>query len=189
MKILLLDNYDSFTYNLMHLIEKISDTEVEVKRNDKITLAEIESFNKIVLSPGPGLPKNAGIMPELLKKYSSSKSIFGVCLGLQAIGECFGAKLKNLSTVYHGVTTPVNVNTGSNLFNACPKRFLVGRYHSWAINEITLPEDLEIISTDDDGNIMALKHKRYKVSGVQFHPESILSEYGETILKNWLYEE
>lgn len=186
MKLLVLDNYDSFTYNLVHLIEKVSDVTFDVIRNDKISLDSINSYDKILLSPGPGLPKNAGIMPELLKQYGSSKSILGVCLGLQAIGENYGASLKNLNTVVHGQVTPVNIIKDDILFKNCPNSFLVGRYHSWVIHPNSLPQDLIITAIDSEGNIMALKHCKYNVRGVQFHPESILSEYGETIIKNWI---
>ncbi len=186
MKLLLLDNYDSFTYNLVHLIEKVSDIEIEVFRNDEISIDEIEKYDKILLSPGPGLPKDAGIMPELLKRYSSTKSILGVCLGLQAIGESFGANLMNLDTVFHGLATPITVNVEDIIFYNCPKTFTVGRYHSWVVDTHFFPEDLQITATDENGNIMALKHKIYDVRGVQFHPESILSEYGEILIKNWL---
>ena len=186
MKLLVLDNYDSFTYNLVHLIEKVSSISYEVIRNDKISIKDVNNFDKIVLSPGPGLPKDAGIMPELIKQYASSKSILGVCLGLQAIGEAFGASLINLETVYHGLATPIHVVESDILFNNCPSKFTVGRYHSWIVDNQGLPDELKITSLDDDGNIMALKHKVFDVRGVQFHPESILSEYGETMMKNWL---
>jgi anthranilate synthase component 2 len=171
---------------LVHLIEKVSDINFEVIRNDKISLEAINSFDKILLSPGPGLPKDAGIMPELIKNYGSSKSILGVCLGLQAIGESYGATLKNLDTVFHGISTPITILEEDILFKNCPADFTVGRYHSWVINSKKLPEDLKITAIDIDGNIMALKHLHYNVRGVQFHPESILSEYGETLIKNWL---
>ena len=186
MKLLILDNYDSFTYNLVHLIEKVSDIEFDVIRNDKISIEEIEKYDKILLSPGPGLPKDAGIMPELLKRYSPTKSIFGVCLGLQAIGESFGATLLNLETVFHGLATPIHIIADDVIFNNCPKTFIAGRYHSWVVNTSKLPSELVITTLDDDGNIMALKHATYDVRGVQFHPESILSEHGELLIKNWL---
>lgn len=186
MKLLVLDNYDSFTYNLVHLIEKVSDISFNVIRNDKISLADVNNYDKILLSPGPGLPNDAGIMSELLKKYSPTKSILGVCLGLQAIGENFGAHLKNLDTVYHGIATPVNILIEDLIFKDCPAKFTVGRYHSWVVDTDQLPADLIITATDDKNNIMALKHKSYDVRGVQFHPESILSEQGETIIRNWL---
>lgn len=186
MKLLVLDNYDSFTYNLVHLVEKVSNISFDVVRNDKISLEEVNAYSKILLSPGPGLPKDAGIMPDLLKQYHKTKSIFGVCLGLQAIGETFGASLINLETVYHGIATPITVINEDKLFNDCHKTFNAGRYHSWVINNKQLPQDLIVTAVDDNNNIMAAKHKTYDVRGVQFHPESILSEYGETIIRNWL---
>ena len=186
MKLLVLDNYDSFTYNLVHLIEKVSETDFDVIRNDKISIDAVKAYDKILLSPGPGLPKDAGIMPELIKQYGSSKSIFGVCLGLQAIGESYGGSLKNLETVFHGIATPINIILEDIIFNGCPKNFSVGRYHSWIINNQNLPNQLKITALDTNGNIMALKHQSHDVKGVQFHPESILSEYGELIIKNWL---
>lgn len=186
MKLLVLDNYDSFTYNLVHLIEKVSDIPFDVIRNDKVSIADVNAYDKILLSPGPGLPKDAGIMPELLKQYGAIKSIFGVCLGLQAIGENYGATLKNLDTVFHGLATPINIVNDDLIFKDCPKTFTVGRYHSWVVNHQHLPSDLQITATDANGNIMALKHTTHDVRGVQFHPESILSEYGEAIIQSWL---
>ncbi|MBK7666869.1 MAG: aminodeoxychorismate/anthranilate synthase component II [Sphingobacteriaceae bacterium] len=185
-KLLILDNYDSFTYNLLHLVEKVSDISVDVIRNDKIKLEDISIYDKIILSPGPGLPKDAGIMPELLKKYSSSKSILGVCLGLQAIAENFNSKLKNLETVVHGMATPIEVIQKDFIFENCPKQFSVGRYHSWVVDSAGLNPDLIVTAVDENKNIMALKHKTLDVRGVQFHPESILSEYGAEIIGNWL---
>lgn len=187
-KILLIDNYDSFTYNLVHLLEQVSDTEIDVFYNDNISLTEINNYASIVLSPGSGLPKDAGIMPELLNTYKASKKILGVCLGMQAIGEAFGAQLKNLHTVYHGVATPIHIKHHKGLFNKCPDTFLVGRYHSWVIDEVTLPQCFEVNATDNYKNIMAIQHKELKISGVQFHPESILSEHGLQIIKNWINE-
>lgn len=186
MKLLVLDNYDSFTYNLVHLIEKTGYISFEVHRNDKISLSDVAEFDKIVLSPGPGLPKDAGIMPELIKVYGAKKSIFGVCLGLQAIGEAYGAKLRNLDTVYHGIATQIQLTNTDYIFNDCPKQFNVGRYHSWIINTDNLPSEIIVTAVDEHNNIMAAKHQHHDVRGVQFHPESILSEYGETILRNWL---
>lgn len=185
-KLLVLDNYDSFTYNLVHLVEKVSDVSFDVFRNDKISLAQISKYDKILLSPGPGLPKDAGIMPRLLQEYSASKSILGVCLGMQAIGEAFNSKLKNLDTVFHGLATPITIVHNDLLFESCPKQFNVGRYHSWVVDQNGLSSNLVVTAIDEDNNIMALRHKTLDVSGVQFHPESILSEYGETILRNWL---
>lgn len=186
MKILLLDNYDSFTYNLSHLIEKITDAKVDVIRNDKISISDIDKYTHIVLSPGPGLPNEAGIMPELLNKFKNIKSIFGVCLGMQAIAEAYGGKLHNLDKVYHGIATLVQLDTNHPLFSNCPDKINVGRYHSWVVSKDNFPNELNIISTDDGNEIMALAHKEDRVFGVQFHPESILSEYGEVILKNYL---
>ncbi len=186
MKLLILDNYDSFTYNLVHLVEKVSNMPFVVIKNDKITLEEVATYDKILLSPGPGLPAEAGIMPQLIKRYYKEKSILGVCLGLQAIGEGLGCQLKNLDTVYHGLATPITINTEDEIFKNCPKRFNVGRYHSWVINEKTITSDILVTAVDDKNLVMAIKHKNYDVRGVQFHPESILSDYGETIIKNWL---
>lgn len=186
MKLLVLDNYDSFTYNLVHLIEKVSSHEFDVIRNNQISIAEVEAYDSILLSPGPGLPKDAGIMPELLKQYAGSKKILGVCLGLQAIGENFGARLINLPEVVHGQSSNIEIIGSDTIFNGCPKTFKVGRYHSWVIDNHPLPHSLEVTAIDSKGNIMALKHKTLNVKGVQFHPESILSEYGETIIGNWL---
>jgi anthranilate synthase component 2 len=186
MKILVLDNYDSFTYNLVHLLEKVCDHSIDVFRNDKITIEEAGKYDKILLSPGPGLPNEAGILEELVKIYAGKKDILGVCLGLQAIGEVFGGKLKNLDQVYHGIATPVKLLKEDSLFTSCPQEFKAGRYHSWVVDTKGLPDCFDITATDEEGNIMALKHKTYKVKGVQFHPESILSEYGEQIIRNWI---
>lgn len=186
MKLLILDNYDSFTYNLVHLVEKVSDIPFDVIRNNKIAIEEAGAYDKILLSPGPGLPKDAGIMPELIKRYGSTRSVLGVCLGLQAIGEAYGGTLKNLDRVFHGIATPVNIISDDLLFNHCPDTFMAGRYHSWVIDPLSLPGSLQITALDSEGNIMALKHKTYDVRAVQFHPESILSEHGGTILSNWL---
>jgi anthranilate synthase component II len=185
-KLLILDNYDSFTYNLVHLVEKVSDVAFDVYRNDKIKIDDIHAYSRILLSPGPGLPKDAGIMPELLKKYSSEKSILGICLGMQAIGETFGSKLKNLETVYHGLATPIEIISDDILFKECPKQFTVGRYHSWVLDTHNLPNDLIVTARDDKNNIMAVKHKHLDVRGVQFHPESVLSEFGGQIIGSWL---
>jgi anthranilate synthase component 2 len=187
MKVLLIDNYDSFTYNLVHLLEKVNNQiEVDVFKNNAISLSAINQYNSIVLSPGPGLPKDAGIMPELLKAYAQQKKIFGVCLGLQAIAEHYNCQLKNLPQVFHGLATPIEVDNNNFLFANCPARFNVGRYHSWAVDKTDLNESLNITAKDDAGIIMALQHQTEKVCGVQFHPESILSEFGEQILRNWL---
>ncbi len=187
MKILLLDNYDSFTYNLVHLLEQIDDIELQVIRNDKISLGEVDFFDKIMLSPGPGLPSSAGIMPELIKRYGPTKSILGICLGHQAIAECFGARLYNLPKVLHGVSTKTTIlDSTEKLFTNFPKTFETGHYHSWAIEQKSLPPEL-IITAKDDGNlIMAIRHKRFDVRGVQFHPESVLTEHGLLLVKNWV---
>jgi anthranilate synthase component 2 len=186
MKLLVLDNYDSFTYNLVQLIEKTSDMLYEVHKNDKITLEQVNGFDKILLSPGPGIPEDAGILKDLVRKYASHKSILGVCLGLQAIGEVFGARLINLDTVYHGIATEIELVADDPLFDHCPKRFVAGRYHSWAVDYKSVPADLIITALDKEQCVMALRHKQYDVKGVQFHPESILTEYGEQIIKNWI---
>ncbi|NVJ86342.1 MAG: aminodeoxychorismate/anthranilate synthase component II [Algoriphagus sp.] len=186
MKILVLDNYDSFTYNLVYIIRQLGyGQQMDIFRNDKISLEEVASYDKILLSPGPGIPSEAGIMPELLKMYSSEKSILGVCLGHQAIGEAFGGSLINLSEVLHGVASQVKVERDL-LFEGIPESFQIGRYHSWVINEETLSPDLEVIARTADHQIMAVRHKRFAVRGVQFHPESILTEHGVQIIKNWL---
>ena len=186
MKILVLDNYDSFTYNLVYIIRQLGfGVQMDVFRNDKISLDAVEGYDKIVLSPGPGVPEEAGIMPELLKRYSATKSILGVCLGHQAIGEAFGGSLTNLSEVLHGVASKVTVSPDL-LFEGIPDTFSIGRYHSWVINESTLSKDLEVIGRTPDQQIMAIRHKTFDVRGVQFHPESILTENGVAIMKNWL---
>ncbi len=188
MKLLILDNYDSFTYNLVQLIEKTSDIRYEVHKNDKITLEQVNEFDKILLSPGPGVPRDAGILNDLIRTYAPTKSILGVCLGLQAIGEVFGAELVNLDTVYHGIATEIELIADDPLFDQCPEKFTVGRYHSWAVDYKSVTSDLDLIVTalDAEKCVMAIRHKNYDVKGVQFHPESILSEYGEQIIRNWI---
>jgi anthranilate synthase component 2 len=186
MKILVFDNYDSFTYNLVHLVEKIVHEKPDVHRNDKIDLAKIAEYDKIILSPGPGIPNEAGLLLPLIKEYAPSKSILGVCLGHQAIGEAFGGKLINLSTVFHGVATPCQLMDNKDLFAGLPSQIEVGRYHSWIVSEEDLPSTLEITARDDNNYIMAMRHKKYDVQGVQFHPESVLTPDGEKILRNWL---
>ena len=186
MKILIFDNYDSFTYNLVHLVEKITGEKVEVHRNDQIKLEEIKNYDKIILSPGPGIPDEAGLLLPLIKEYAASKSILGVCLGHQAIGQAFGGTLVNLSTVYHGVATPIKLSGDKKLFDGLPEELEVGRYHSWVVSNEGFPEDLEITAKDANGFIMALQHKTFDVRGVQFHPESVLTPQGEVILRNWL---
>ena len=198
MKILVFDNYDSFTYNLVHLVEKILHQKVDVYRNDQIPLEKVKEYDKIILSPGPGIPVEAGLLLPLIKEYASSKSILGVCLGHQAIGEAFGGKLMNLSTVYHGVATKIEVGrkksevgsqrseVKSPLFEGMPDEIEVGRYHSWIVSDESFPAELEVTARDENGYIMALQHKNYDVQGVQFHPESVLTPMGEKILRNWL---
>lgn len=186
MQILLLDNYDSFTYNVAHLIRELGYA-VSVIRNDKITLDDVERYDKIVLSPGPGIPEEAGIMPALIKRFAPEKPIFGVCLGHQAIGESFGGRLQNLSHVFHGLATKAHITQPSDiLFQGLPVEITVGRYHSWVVAEEHFPEELEITAMDEEGQIMALRHRTYNLRGVQFHPESVLTEYGAQMMKNWL---
>lgn len=187
MKLLVFDNYDSFTYNLVHLVEKIIHGKVDVYRNDQLSLEKVKEYDKIILSPGPGIPSEAGALLPLIRAYAKEKSILGVCLGHQAIGEAFGGKLENLSTVYHGVATPCALGKNS-LFEGLPSSIPVGRYHSWIVKEEGFPEELEITARDENNYIMALQHKTYDVKGVQFHPESVLTPDGETILRNWLKE-
>jgi anthranilate synthase component 2 len=187
MNILVFDNYDSFTYNLVHLVEKIIDGKVTIVRNDEIPLEKVNDYDKIILSPGPGIPEEAGLLLPLIKAYAPTKSIFGVCLGQQAIGQAFGASLINLKEVYHGVATTVNIiKEDGRLFNDMPRQIAAGRYHSWVIDEATMPEELVITAKDEDGFIMAVQHNKYDVCGVQFHPESVLTPQGEQIMRNWL---
>lgn len=187
MKLLILDNYDSFVYNIVHIIRALGyGGDMEIFRNDKIAVSEVDKYDKILLSPGPGIPSEAGIMQELLQTYGANKSILGVCLGHQCIGEVYGASLINLSQVYHGQAIPTNVLKEEVLFKGIPSTFTCGRYHSWAIDPKSDLSNLEVTATDAEGNIMALRHRHYDVRGVQFHPESIMTEYGEQILENWL---
>jgi anthranilate synthase component 2 len=187
MKILIFDNYDSFTYNLVHVVEKIIHGKVDVYRNDKIALEKMKEYDKIILSPGPGLPEESGLLLPLIKEYAATKSILGVCLGHQAIGESFDGKLINLSTVYHGVATTCKLLTNDEpMFQGLPDEFEAGRYHSWIVSKENFPDVLEITAEDENGYIMALRHKKYDVKGVQFHPESVLTPMGEKIMRNWL---
>jgi anthranilate synthase component 2 len=186
MKILVLDNYDSFTYNLVYIIRALGyGPQMDIFRNDKISLEDVAAYDKILLSPGPGVPAEAGIMPELLKTYSPTKDILGICLGHQAIGEAFGGTLINLSEVVHGLASEVNVREDL-IFKGLPENFKIGRYHSWVINEQTLSPDLEITARTPDGQIMGVRHSKHKVRGLQFHPESVLTEHGVVMMKNWL---
>ena len=186
MKILVLDNYDSFTYNLVHILREL-DLDMDIYRNDKIELDEVEKYDKILLSPGPGVPADAGIMPELLKRYGATKSILGVCLGHQAIAEAFGSTIFNLPEVYHGIATQaIQTTKEETLFNGLPDSFSVCRYHSWSVDPKTISDDLVVTAVDEKENVMAISHKTYNVKGVQFHPESILTEHGKEIIKNWI---
>ena len=184
--ILIFDNYDSFTYNLVHLVKELGHTDVDVYRNDKISLADIAKYDKIILSPGPGIPSEAGLLLPLIKEYAGKKPILGVCLGHQAIGEAFGANLTNLEDVYHGVATQVNIIKPDYLFDGLGSEIEVGRYHSWIVDSNGLPDCIEVTAIDSRGQIMALRHKQYDVHGVQFHPESVLTPQGKTIVKNFL---
>jgi anthranilate synthase component 2 len=193
-KILVFDNYDSFTYNLVHLVEKLAGKKVDVFRNDELALEDVKKYDRIILSPGPGIPEEAGMLLPLIKEYASTKCILGVCLGHQAIAEAFGGSLVNLETVYHGVASPVkilfndeeNSSPTANLFRDLPGTLEVGRYHSWIVKEEGFPGVLEITARDENNLIMALRHREYNVQGVQFHPESVLTPQGEKIIRNWL---
>ena len=186
-KVLVIDNYDSFTYNLVHYLEEMN-CEVHVKRNDRLELEQVEAFDRIVLSPGPGIPDEAGLLKPIIARFAAEKRIFGVCLGQQAIAEVFGGSLVNLDRVYHGVATEIEVVKPDYIFNGLPQRLRVGRYHSWVVNP-ELPECLEATARDDRGGIMALRHRQYDVRAVQFHPESVLTPEGKKMLANWLNEE
>lgn len=183
-KVFVIDNYDSFTYNLVHYLEEL-DCEVTVKRNDQFALDELENNPLILLSPGPGIPEESGLLKAAIERYAPTKKILGICLGQQAIGEVFGGQLINLDKVYHGIATPVNVVEEDVLFKDLPKQFDIGRYHSWVV-ALPLPEVLEITSVDEEGQVMSLRHKEYDVRAVQYHPESILTPQGKKILENWI---
>lgn len=186
MKIVIIDNYDSFTYNLVHYLEELSG-EVTVLRNDEFEIEELQTFDKILLSPGPGIPDEAGLLKQVISHYSKTKSILGICLGQQAIGEVYGGSLINLNKVFHGISSKVKTSVkDETLFNSIPEEFEVGRYHSWVISVENFPDELEITSTDENGQIMSLRHRKFDIKGVQFHPESVLTPHGKTILKNWL---
>lgn len=185
MKVTIIDNYDSFTYNLAHLVREMG-ADVEVFRNDKFALEQLEAFDKIILSPGPGVPDEAGLTLKVIETFAGQKPVLGVCLGHQAIGQYFGGKLTNLSTVYHGVSTPVHIVKDDYLFKGLPDTFMAGRYHSWVVDKEDLPETLEIIAESDEGQIMALRHRTLDVRGIQFHPESVLTPDGKIIIENWL---
>ena len=185
MKIVIIDNYDSFTYNLSHLIKSIG-AEVTVIRNDQFTLNQLMPFDKIVLSPGPGIPSEAGLLLDVIKTYAGHKPILGVCLGHQAIGEVFGGTLENLSDVFHGVATEGTQFSNDYIFDGLPKRITMGRYHSWVVSRENFPTSLEVTAVSDEGQIMALHHKNYDIHGIQFHPESVLTPKGKTIIKNFI---
>lgn len=187
MKTVIIDNYDSFTFNLAHLLKELG-AEVDVVRNDQFELPALERYDKIVLSPGPGIPSEAGLLLDVIRAYAGRKPMLGVCLGHQAIGEVFGAKLENLAEVYHGVATDCEHFSNDPILNGMPRHFEVGRYHSWVVSKDGLPDCLEVTATSPDGNIMALRHKRYPVHGIQFHPESVLTPLGRQIVGNWLNE-
>jgi len=193
MKLLVLDNFDSFTYNLVHLVKEIIGDQVDVFRNDEISVHDAARYDKILLSPGPGIPQEAGVLLDLIRTCGPTHSIFGVCLGEQAIGEVFGAKLINLPNVYHGISTEIQLRTdiqkstfGNDWFNEFDHRLTVGRYHSWVVSSESFPDELEITSTDENSMIMSLRHKKYDVQGVQFHPESVLTPQGKKMIENWL---
>ena len=186
MKTLVLDNYDSFTYNLVHMLRELGEP-LDVFRNDKITVDEVAKYDRILLSPGPGVPKDAGIMPELIRRYGAEKNILGVCLGHQAIAEAYGNKIYNLPEVYHGIATDTILqDVEEPLFTGLPERFTVCRYHSWAVQPASLNDELLVTSVDDNDQIMSLRHREHQVRGVQFHPESILTDYGMGMIQNWL---
>jgi anthranilate synthase component 2 len=187
MKVLVFDNYDSFTYNLVHALRKLGVNDIEVHRNDQIALEAIDRFDKIVLSPGPGVPSESGILLDVIRHYAPSKSILGVCLGEQAIAEAFGGTLLNLPEVFHGISSTIQVVSPDPIFEGLPDHLEVGRYHSWVVNPIGLPDQLKVTAVDNSGMIMALAHKHYDVRGVQFHPESVLTPLGEEMLRRWVF--
>ena len=187
MKILVLDNYDSFTYNLVQYVERVIKSPVDVRRNDQIPLEEVSAYDKILISPGPGIPEESGITLDVIRTYGSSRSILGVCLGHQAIAEAYGGTIRNLDTVYHGVVGQMKqIVEGDYLLEGVPVDFDAGRYHSWVVEHDTLPDELEITVENDEGYIMALRHRSHDVRGVQFHPESVLTEYGGRMILNWI---
>lgn len=185
MKIAIIDNYDSFTYNLSHLVKELG-AEVTVMRNDQFAMNDLQAYDKIILSPGPGIPAEAGLLLDVIRTYAGKKPMLGVCLGHQAIGEVFGGKLTNLSEVYHGVQTEGTQLANDPIFATLPARIAMGRYHSWVVSREQFPQCLEITALSDDGMIMALRHKQYNIHGIQFHPESVLTPQGRTIIDNWL---
>lgn len=185
MKVVIIDNYDSFTFNLSHMVKTLG-ADVTVWKNDRFHINDLSSFDKILLSPGPGIPSEAGLLMETIHTYAGQKPILGVCLGHQAIGEVFGGKLTNLSHVFHGIQSPCRQQNNDYLFNGLPETFPVGRYHSWIVSNESFPNELQVTATSEEGYIMALKHKKYDVRGIQFHPESVLTPFGKSMLANWL---
>lgn len=186
MKIVIIDNYDSFTYNLSHLVKELG-AEVTVVRNDQFELPYLEQFSKIILSPGPGIPSEAGLLLDVIRAYAGKKPILGVCLGHQAIGEVFGGKLENLSDVFHGVATPCHITAEDPLFSGIEKDITIGRYHSWVVSKEQFPDCLEVTAESDEGQVMAIRHRTLNVRGIQFHPESVLTPDGKKMLQNWLF--
>lgn len=186
-RVVIIDNYDSFTYNLAHLVKQLG-AKVEVFRNDQFTLNQLERFTKIILSPGPGIPKEAGLLMDVIRTYAGRKPMLGVCLGHQAIAEVFGGKLVNLKEVYHGIATEGTQFGNDPIFSGLPKRIVMGRYHSWVVDRAGFPDCLEVTAMSDDGQIMALRHRNYNIHGIQFHPESVLTPEGATIVRNWLQQ-
>ena len=186
MKIVIIDNYDSFTYNLSHLVKELG-AEVTILRNDKFRLEDLQEYSKIILSPGPGIPSEAGLLLDVIRTYAGKKPILGVCLGHQAIGEAFGAKLENLSSVFHGVATPCHIVDDDPIFSGISRDITIGRYHSWVVSRDRLPECLEITAVSDEGQIMALRHKTMNIRGIQFHPESVLTPDGKKMIQNFLF--
>ena len=187
MKIVIIDNYDSFTYNLAHLVSELG-AEVSVVRNDQFQLDDLEEFSKIILSPGPGIPSEAGLLCDVIRHYAGRKPILGVCLGHQAIGEVFGGRLENLSDVFHGVATPCHLVGDDPIFSGLPADITVGRYHSWVVSREGFPDCLEVTALSDEGQVMALRHRELNVRGIQFHPESVLTPDGKKMVQNWLYQ-
>ncbi|MCI6744473.1 MAG: aminodeoxychorismate/anthranilate synthase component II [Paraprevotella sp.] len=185
MRIVIIDNYDSFTYNLAHLVKELG-AEVEVLRNDQFQIEDLLPYDKIILSPGPGIPSEAGLLLDVIRQYAPIKPILGVCLGHQAIGEYFGGHLTNLSQVFHGVSSTVSVTTPDYIYNELPDHIEVGRYHSWVVDTLAFPDSLEITSVSEEGQIMSLRHRQYDVRGIQYHPESVLTPDGQKIISNWL---
>ncbi|UOQ67826.1 anthranilate synthase component II [Hymenobacter volaticus] len=187
MKILVLDNYDSFTYNLVQVLRELGHGEATtVIRNDKLAVDDVEEYDAVLLSPGPGLPSEAGLMPEIIRRYAPTKKILGVCLGHQGLAESFGGELYNMPEVLHGIATKAEVTADDKLFDGLPTQFQVGRYHSWSVRPESVPTELEVTALDAEGQVLAFRHRDYDVRGVQFHPESILTEHGHQMLRNWL---